>query len=224
MNPRPDRPHDRVNQRYRRLPRHHRVHRFITEFIASSPSSSLHHGTASGRMAPDLLRASAADPPKRRPASRRLLLLPRAVETGRPYPMQVIFGHDFGHELMPSDASHQQVPTQDANLIKTNLQVRRRAGHYGSRGCRFESCRARVYSRRSTAHDRYGRGAPGAAHPATGRQSAWPPPDAVTSSSASEQSSRSLRPTRRSPQAPSPAARLVGDEGAAGRTARAARR
>ena len=45
----------------------------------------------------------------------------------------MIFGHDFGHELMPSDASHQQVPTQDANLIKTNLQVRRRAGHYGSR-------------------------------------------------------------------------------------------
>ena len=30
MNPRPDRPHDRVKQRYRRLPRHHRVHRFIT--------------------------------------------------------------------------------------------------------------------------------------------------------------------------------------------------
>ena len=33
------------------------------------------------------------------------------------------------------------------------LQVTRSAGHYGSRGCRFESCRARVWLRQSTGAD-----------------------------------------------------------------------
>jgi hypothetical protein len=61
----------------------------------------------------------------------------------------VIFGHQFGHELMPADASSQQDDTRHANLAKTNLQVASVAGDYGSRGCRFESCRARVYFRSS---------------------------------------------------------------------------
>ena len=54
----------------------------------------------------------------------------------------MILVHQVVHELVQCDACRAQKHAWDARAGSTNPQVTSRAGDYGSRGCRFESCRA----------------------------------------------------------------------------------
>jgi hypothetical protein len=56
----------------------------------------------------------------------------------------VIFGHEFGHELPSIRASGLPSAACPASVTCANAQCIGQHGHYGSRGCRFESCRAHV--------------------------------------------------------------------------------